>query len=1383
MTSTSSVVPLPDTPILEIPDPALGLLRLVSLSFLSLTRNQIHTLWEVFCQRSDLPASDATPLIEHLLDKNELILSQGRLSCCPALSEVILRAPEDEAQIQMALDTVRQVFKIADYRFGYFVRQFNEGVRDLRLALYARRFEDFSKLAQTLQSYFASEWRLRNPYLTLFDDPFSAQQFDSLPHEIALTIAATILALRTSRLEPCKGSLSWLREQARLAPEEQRQWFSSVLCEPMILRGHLEESLALVRGRPFPLARCVEALVLVLQGQAERAIPWFEEVLKDCRKPQDLRKSGMSGLGGIAYVVSLIASNDPKALERASQHIALVIRNGAGMSSIYACLGQVAHAAQSVQSSPAEGRTEIGDKESLAQLFRALACWWVDGDGERIDTVRLTELARRAETHGYRWIAAAAWELLARIQAEGPVHHATHLHQEMGSLTLVPAIRRQPLWERALGALERLGEELGETLTPVRQQRFYWALSRHSDGDTFLLEAREQKRQVHGAWGAGKAIGFQRLINMTQELEGVTDQDKTVIAYLRNTLVNQKPHDKRFVAPQALRLLIGHPLIFWAHDARRPIELVAGRFVLTSGRDRHHWYLQLEPQIPVGEDLWIEQESSHRLRLYGLTEEEIRLRDILGELGQQIPIPQEERVVSLLKTLSGRFLVQGDPPAPANLFLVDASASFYALLSPHPQGIHLALVVYPLGESRESFIPGAGHAICLDGESDTTLKGVKRALDGERCRAQEIFDACLPWLVPANLPFTGISRHPAAACEILTLLKTMGESIVHLRWPAGESLRIRGEAHLPQMALQIHSQGDWLKISGGVRVDADTVLELKTLMAAAKHSDCRFVALSEGQFVALSKGLLDRIRGLASLTQEEEAGELQIHALAAPHLSGLIEQESSAITDQRWIELLTRHESLSQWEPQIPSTLQAELRDYQRAGFTWMVRHAEAGAGACLADDMGLGKTLQTLALLLYRAPLGAALVVAPTSVCGNWVQEAQRFSPTLDLHWLCVGGKNQLADLGPNSLVILSYTLFQQETEMISNHHWATCVLDEAQAIKNPGTKRSQAAMKIRADFRLLTTGTPIENHLGELWNLFRFINPGLLGSLDTFTEKFSHPIERHGDVEAREQLRRLIQPFILRRTKSQVLAELPQRTEVMLQLEATSEEQAMYEAVRLEALENTTLPGDEQPNRIKVLAGIMKLRRACCHGALILPDRPWISTKITALMEILEELKESGHRALVFSQFVDYLSLIRQSLEEHRITYQYLDGSTPSAERAKRVKSFQEGTDDIFLISLKAGGVGLNLTAADYVIHMDPWWNPAVEDQASDRAHRMGQTRPVTVYRLIIKDSIEEKIVALHERKRNLADSLLEGAGETTTLSTEELISLLQNQPCKGL
>ncbi|NDU85013.1 MAG: DEAD/DEAH box helicase [Ferrovum sp.] len=1363
----------------EAPDSAGKLLRLISLAYLPLTRTQAGQLWEHFGAAEEGPLDDSASLIDHLLERGDLLVHNGRLTCHSNLSEVILRSLANDTDGARYIDTVRLIFKTADYRYGYFVRQFNEGVRDLRLALYGRKFEDFSRLAQTLQNYFSAEWRSKNPFLALFDAPFSADQFDSLPYETALTVAATILTLRTARLELCKGPLSWLRERARHAPEEQRAWFASVLCEPMILRGHLEEALALVRQRSFPQALTVEALITALKGQWETALPMFDGVLKECRKPQDLRKSGMSGLGGILYVITLIAGGEMKALERASQHIAQVIKNGANLSPIFACLGQVARATQTVLPDAVDERAEISDKESLGLLFRALACWWVDGDGERIDGVKLQELARRADNHGYRWIAAEAWELLGRMNLMGGAHHAAHLHQELGSRSLVDAIRRQPLWERALGALERLGEEVSEHAAPLKQHRFYWILYRSSETQEWLIEGREQKRNSQGQWSSSKGVTLQRMIAAQQEMEGLTHQDLEVIAWLRSALADKKPLEKRFDAAEVLPLLVGHPQVFWPHDTHHPIELCPGRFVLQIERARHQWHLSLLPPVATTATLVIQQESCYRVRIYTLTEQEIKLRDILGDEGQNFPLSIESRLQALQQHLSTHCLIHA-PDGGGNLSLSPAQEGLYALLSPHPLGLQIAVVTYPMGENQPSFTPGAGHPIHLMEDSEgEQVQGVWRNLSAEHSAAKAIFNDCRPWLKTLDDTFVGTTLHPAAACEILALLKSMGEEQIRLRWPVGETLKIRGEAQNDHIQLNVTAQGEWLQVSGGIKVDEHTVLEMKTLLEAAKHPDRRFVALSDGQYLALSAKLMTRIQSLASLTQNH--GEnLQIPALAAPRLAELIKDGGETTTDEHWTRILTRHASLTQWEPQIPSGINAELRDYQYTGFVWMVRHAEAGAGACLADDMGLGKTLQTLTLLLYRAPLGPALVVAPTSVCGNWIMEAQRFAPSLKLHWLSTGGRDQLPKiLGPEDLVVMSYTLFQQEADHLNQHPWATFVLDEAQAIKNSGTKRSQAAMKLKAGFRLITTGTPIENHLGELWNLFRFINPGLLGSLDSFTEKFAHPIERNGDPDARERLRKLIQPFILRRTKSQVLTELPQRTEVTLRLEASTDECAMYEAVRLEALEKVTPEGEAQPNRIRVLAGIMKLRRACCHGALILPEREWISTKIHALMEIVEELKDSGHRALVFSEFVDYLTLIRKSLDESRITYQYLDGSTPVIERSKRVKVFQEGTDDLFLISLKAGGVGLNLTAADYVIHMDPWWNPAVEDQASDRAHRIGQTRPVTVYRLIIKNSIEEKIVALHERKRNLADSLLEGAGEATTLSTEELLGLLQYQP----
>jgi SNF2 family DNA or RNA helicase len=300
-------------------------------------------------------------------------------------------------------------------------------------------------------------------------------------------------------------------------------------------------------------------------------------------------------------------------------------------------------------------------------------------------------------------------------------------------------------------------------------------------------------------------------------------------------------------------------------------------------------------------------------------------------------------------------------------------------------------------------------------------------------------------------------------------------------------------------------------------------------------------------------------------------------------------------------------------------------------------------------------------------------------------------------------------------------------------------------------------------------------------LWNLFRFINPGLLGTSDQFNLRFAGPIEKAQDKRAeagaRTRLRRLIQPFILRRTKAQVLSELPPRTEIVVPVELTEAETALYESLRRAAIDK--LAGLEAPQNqkaIEILAEIMKLRRACCNPELVAPGLGIPSSKLATFGRLLEGLLENRHKVLVFSQFVDHLSLIRRHLDERGVRYQYLDGSTPMQERKKRVDAFQGGDGDVFLISLKAGGVGINLTAADYVIHMDPWWNPAVEDQASDRAHRMGQQRPVTIYRLVTRHTIEEGIVELHRHKRDLADSLLEGSDMAARMSPADMLAMLQ-------
>jgi SNF2 family DNA or RNA helicase len=439
--------------------------------------------------------------------------------------------------------------------------------------------------------------------------------------------------------------------------------------------------------------------------------------------------------------------------------------------------------------------------------------------------------------------------------------------------------------------------------------------------------------------------------------------------------------------------------------------------------------------------------------------------------------------------------------------------------------------------------------------------------------------------------------------------------------------------------------------------------------------------------------------------------------------------------------------------------------------------------GVCLADDMGLGKTLQVIALLLTRMVDGPALVVAPTSVCSNWLEELNRFAPSLTAVEYTGRGRSEFllplktpSESAPAHVIIVSYALLQQDAEELAGVDWNTVVLDEAQFIKNPHSLRAKAAYRLNARYKLAMTGTPVENHLGDLWSIFHFIHPSLFGSLKHFQLRYVKPIERDKDSERQSVLKKLVQPFLLRRRKDEVLKELPPITTLQHFVRLNEDEALRYAYLRKSVHEKLYTPHGKRENKIEALAEITRLRRFCCHPRLVFPDAPTDSSKVQSFLELVTELRDNGHRALVFSQFVDFLELVREQLDERGIKYLYLDGSTPKEVRQERVKGFQSGATELFLISLKAGGFGLNLTGADYVIHLDPWWNPAVEAQATDRVHRIGQERPVTVYRLVTKDSIEERIVELHREKRAIADALLDGSSVANTLSEDELLSLLR-------
>jgi len=596
-------------------------------------------------------------------------------------------------------------------------------------------------------------------------------------------------------------------------------------------------------------------------------------------------------------------------------------------------------------------------------------------------------------------------------------------------------------------------------------------------------------------------------------------------------------------------------------------------------------------------------------------------------------------------------------------------------------------------------------------------------------------------------------------------------------------LTLLGSVTPQNLRVTVGKSRDWFQLQGecdfnGKSFELATLLKcLKDVDASSMHGD--YVKLGDHGWAKISAELRKRLVSLHHSLNEDRK-KLVFDATSAREVAELANDQIQVGGIKEWTQCLDRIERARTIEPVLPSNLRAELRDYQKEGFAWMRRLAEWGVGGLLADDMGLGKTLQTLAVLLDRSAGGAALVVAPTSVGFNWVREAEKFAPDLKVSLYRETDRGDfLTTVGAGDLVVCSYGLVLRDAEKLAQVKWNTLVLDEAQAIKNARSKTASAIQAIPAEWTVALTGTPVENHLGELWSLFHSISPGVLGGWEQFRKRYAVAIERNNCAEAGQQLRDRIRPFILRRTKKEVLKDLPPRTETNLYVDLSPAERERYNRVRLSAIgeiDEIAQLNDVKDQRFRILALMTRLRQLACSPRMI--DQEWKerSSKLELLVTTLQELREEGHKCLVFSQFVKHLDLIREALTEEGISFEYLDGSTPAAERQNRVDQFQSGASDVFLISLKAGGTGLNLTAADYVIHMDPWWNPAVEDQATDRAHRIGQDKPVMVYRLISSNTIEDEILKLHDTKRDLVAGVLDGSQAAGKMSTDDLIRMIR-------
>jgi hypothetical protein len=1261
-------------------------------------------------------------------------------------------------------------------------RSYRAGMARLRMGLLRGQAPQQIQpiLAFCLGSYEAAQL---HPIVDIFGRPFEPGMLARV-HPLLQDDVLTVL-LQNAQREPL--TVPTLREfceqhmQRRLAlKDDVGPELRMALAEDALLCGRLDDAKRYLERTGGPQSQYLASVIVLLRGASGAAIVGFDAALKTLRRDTGKRKHLFSGMGSHLYLLSLLRSGDAKHLKAAEAYLEIAVRMPQNHdTAIYQQIDMLRQIRAGTMQTDAVAAL-AWDPDLRTQIFQCLLYFWLSLPQLSERRVELQELQQNAERAGYLFIAGQAAALLGHLGDAEQQNHANALRKRLGYPDLTIWFERQEAWQRQLSALINLQQPAAPDA--AGGTRLVWMLNYDNRHGLTDVAPVEQKRDARGLWSKGRAVGLKRLRFEAEQFDFLTPQDVRASEAISVAHRSYQSSGLAYeIDPQrAAVALIGHPLLFWADAPDTRVEMLAGEPELLIKKSPGNLELRLQPPIPDdNSSVIVSKETPTRLRVVNILDEHRRIAAIVGD-ALNVPAHAEQQVLHAISSISSLVTVQSEIGGAApDMEQVEADMRLHLHLLPYQHGLKMQVLVRPLASGAYS-APGAGADSLIADVNGKPVQARRKLID-ERDAERDLIAKC-PVLESAERDHDEwLLGQPALCLQLLVELQALNPDSIVVAWPEGERFRVTAKAETRQLRLAIKSNKDWFAASGELQIDEGQVVDLRKLLEMMEKSHGRFVELGENRYLALTEELHRRLLEVSAYG-ELTADGVRLHPLASFALEELADDVGGLKSDKLWKEHLARMQAQEVFVPQLPSTLQAELRDYQLEGFNWLSRLAHWGVGACLADDMGLGKTLQALALILSRAPQGPTLVIAPTSVCMNWISEAARFAPTLNVTMFGAGDRAEtLSNAKPYDLIVASYGLLQLEAPLFAGVQWNTIVLDEAQAIKNGATKRSQAVMALKGDFRMIATGTPLENHLGELWNLFRFINPGLLGSIEQFNLRFAAPIEKPQDhraeLGARNRLRRLIQPFILRRTKSQVLTELPPRTEITLEVDLSKDETALYESLRRTALENLeAVEGPAEKKSIQILAEIMKLRRACCNPNLIAPELKLASSKLAAFAHLLEGLLENKHKVLVFSQFVDHLSLIRAHLDAQGISYQYLDGSTAMMDRKKRVDAFQAGEGDVFLISLKAGGVGINLTAADYVIHMDPWWNPAVEDQASDRAHRMGQLRPVTIYRLVARHTIEEGIVDLHQHKRDLADSLLEGSDVSGRMSAGEMLNMLQ-------
>jgi len=937
---------------------------------------------------------------------------------------------------------------------------------------------------------------------------------------------------------------------------------------------------------------------------------------------------------------------------------------------------------------------ELSDSSVLwFSLFEGLVLHWLSDRADISLQARIDALASAAKGCGLCWIHDEAASLLCKLevaeQQQGQqklLEAKTETHTESRSVSkegaLVSLISPEYGWERTLKALALFGAGNlpAATSRGESEGRIAWIVDLESDGSIAKIEAREQKQCKDGNWSRGRSISRRRLGQLDTHIHASTKDIEIGRVLAEDDLIHAAISDGGY-RPKKLRamlILVGHPSVFRKGQAR-PIEVSRSEPQLSIRTlDDDLSEVTLHPTVgadAVAGDLRVIDEGD-RLALHEFSEEHIRIGQLLGQ-GVVVPPSGRDLLVGSIQGLSPHLNIVSDIDGiETDVRSVKPDSRPHFLCSPLNEGIEIRLRVRPFETGGPCFAASEGPLIVV-AKFGAESKQCTRDLKQEKQLAQQALEHCPGLIDLAIWDETIAITDPELSLEVLAELNALGKDAA-LEMLEGSRVSINRNLGIDDLSLKVTSGIDWFDLDGELKVDEGLSISLQALLEFEKNSRSRFIPVGPGQYLALTEQLRKKIQAINNVSEPSKDGTRmsKVASLSAPDV---FEEISDVEIDKDFREHQAKIRKIGNREFKIPKALHAELRPYQREGYVWMARLASWQLGACLADDMGLGKTVQALAILLKFASGGPSLVVAPTSVVPNWISETNRFAPGMKIRELGSYSRKErekvIRNLKKKDVLLCSYGLLLRESKILADKNWACVVMDEAQNIKNHQSKRSLAARKLKADFRLATTGTPIENNLSELWSLFRFLVPGLFGPLDKFFARFIAPIEKHQDAQVQEELRALVQPYILRRLKSEVLKDLPDRIESIRWVELKGDELALVESIRAESVNKLKAKQDkEELDPIQILAEISRLRRAVCNPRLVLKKSTIRSSKLDTITEILHEAREGGHRTLLFSQWVGHLRLIREILDREEWKYLYLDGSTPLKARKKTDRRFSD-------------------------------------------------------------------------------------------------------------